>query len=85
VRFVTFSSRDCQPPVPNGCPVCGLAMLCSSDVSAYEQFACCHQCEMRWAEARRTAWAGGWRPSAEDVRAFVAELRAVPFTIPRLV
>ena len=56
--------------IPTFCPVCEFVIKTSDDVLAYSEFQCCHECELKWAQARREIWARGWRPDSDDLLEF---------------
>ena len=53
--------------VPMFCPICEFAMNSSSDVDSFEEFQCCFECEMKWAQSRKIKWKKGWRPHQDEV------------------
>jgi len=77
--FVVIVPTDAEPPVPLACPVCTRLMRTRDDEASWREVGCCERCALIWAQARREAWKGGWRPSPEQVRQ--AEVQRPPMAI----
>jgi len=71
-----------RDPVPLSCPVCDLAMRDSEDARSFTDNDCCSWCEMKWVEPNREAWAGGWRPTQEQVGEEVQRRQSLPVRLP---
>lgn len=56
-----------DPLVDLACSVCTTLYRDRDDDIAHREFGCCHACAIRWAHARREAWATGWRPTKDEV------------------
>lgn len=70
-----------ERPVPLFCDVCDIMMRTDNDVIAWKQSGCCHHCHIKWAAARSTQWAAGWRPSDSDIADEVKRRRALPMGV----
>jgi hypothetical protein len=62
---------------PSFCPVCEFIMKTSDDVMSYSEFECCHECKLKWAQARREIWSRGWRPDEEEIDAFIQQRKNI--------
>lgn len=60
--------------VPAFCPICGRVMLGSRSVTTYYDFGCCRDCWVEWVDYREERWLSGWRPTPEQVDAFIKKL-----------
>jgi hypothetical protein len=47
------------------CSVCKYVLKTHLDETANEKYECCHDCFLRFAEARKDEWLQGWRPKKE--------------------
>jgi len=48
---------------PITCPVCKFFMKSSTDVQHWEEYQCCHDCAVTFAEGHnKNEWKNGWRP-----------------------
>mgnify|MGYP001570108621 CR=1 FL=1 len=60
--------------VPAFCPICERVMLGSRSVTTYYDFGCCRDCWVEWVDHREERWTSGWRPTPEQVAAFIKNL-----------
>lgn len=65
--------------VPAFCPVCERLMTGKESVKTWYNFGSCSDCFIQWIEDREERWHGGWRPSPEQVQAFVTSLKSRAF------
>jgi hypothetical protein len=49
------------------CPICDFIMNNLEDPEFYQEFGCCSECGMKFAQPRRFDWKKGWRPSKIEV------------------
>ena len=62
--------------VPAFCPVCEMVMRGSRSTKTYYDFGCCMHCHIEFVEDREDRWRGGWRPSPEEIEAFLRKIEA---------
>lgn len=60
--------------VPCWCPQCGLPMKGKSTGTFY-RFGVCVMCFIFFIEQREQRWLAGWRPSPEDLQAYLSQVR----------
>lgn len=60
--------------VPAFCPICGWVMRSSRSTRTYYDFGCCMNCHCEFVEDREERWASGWRPTPEQVAAFLRKI-----------
>jgi hypothetical protein len=74
-RGFTFieSSGSVQAPfrVPGFCPICGGLMRGNSSTRTWYDWGCCIGCFIQFIEGREPRWKSGWRPSQEEVKAYI--------------
>lgn len=58
--------------VPVWCPICDLVM--KGDSKTYYDWGCCQLCFIQFVDEREVRWIDGWRPSAEEVEAFISTM-----------
>jgi hypothetical protein len=56
--------------VPAWCPMCEGLMMGSASNTSYYKWDCCVNCFIEFIEGREEKWEAGWRPSAEQIKAF---------------
>ena len=50
------------------CTVCKFILKNFSDLDSFENFECCHECYLKWAESRKDEWKNaGWRPPRDEI------------------
>ena len=55
--------------IPLDCPVCKFFMLKDDDIQYYNEYACCKECAITWAEGpNKEKWKEGWRPADDTVK-----------------
>ncbi len=60
--------------VPAFCPICEMVMRSSRSNTTYYDHGCCMHCHIEFVEDREARWASGWRPSADEVVAFLRKI-----------
>jgi|TARA_Y100000034_G_C6778735_1_gene347861 hypothetical protein len=55
------------------CSVCDYILKSHEDTMSNERYSCCHDCFLRYVEARKDEWANGWRPKKEDIESIRIE------------
>lgn len=58
--------------VPPWCPLCGKPMMGRS-TSTYYDFGVCVYCFIQFIEGREQRWKDGWRPSGEQISAYLSQ------------
>ena len=59
--------------IPLDCPVCKFFMLKDDDIQYYNEYACCKECAITWAEGpNKEKWKEGWRPADDPWLAMTA-------------
>lgn len=79
--FTVIVPAEREHVTPFDCPVCGMVMTTADDANYYRKLKCCYSCGMKWADARRERWLAGWRPSASEIEATVAERKLIPINV----
>ena len=77
--YLVIVPIDAEPPVPLACEICNHVFRNRDDEASYHEFGCCERCSRLWAQSRRQAWQGGWRPTIEQVKA--AESDRMPLAL----
>ena len=80
-KIIVENNADDENRLPLFCPICDLVMNRPGDITSFENFSCCSECSMIWAESRREEWSNGWRPSKEDVEKEVQIRKRAPLSI----
>jgi ubiquitin C-terminal hydrolase len=60
------------------CPICEFVMTSYSDYEAYEEYACCKECFLKFVESRKKKWKEGWRPKREEIDRYKDYTRCHP-------
>lgn len=55
------------------CQVCDFLIKSADDSNTYKTWNTCHDCFLRFIEARKIEWSNGWRPDKEDVESLYSE------------
>ena len=67
---------------PLDCHVCGYFMLTDTDSHDWNEYSCCHECTITWAEGpNKKKWKSGWRPDPEVI---TTEVKRRSKIVPRL-
>lgn len=53
------------------CSICSYPFITYKDFSMKEKYKCCHDCYLKFVEARKNDWNAGWRPNKKDIAAYV--------------
>ena len=61
-------TNDAIGYIPLECPVCCRLVKSQLDTFAFQDYGCCNECMLTWAQARREQWLDGWRPSPKMVK-----------------
>ncbi len=72
-RLIVINNRE-DPGVPLFCPICEFVMSTSDDFDFYQEFSCCEECGVRFAQSRREEWHAGWRPSKDQIKKLKKEI-----------
>lgn len=59
--------------VPCWCPQCGMSMKGKSTQTFYN-FGVCINCFIHFIEGREQRWKDGWRPSSEEMKAYLDQI-----------
>ncbi len=55
--------------VPLSCPVCNYFIDTDQDAQYYNEYKCCFDCGVKWAEGmNKEKWLKGWRPSSDIIQ-----------------
>jgi len=77
--IIKDSDLDIQPI---DCPVCGYFMTTSSDTQYWNEYECCQECGITWAEGpNKKKWKDGWRPDKNIIK---KEIKKRSKIVPRL-
>jgi hypothetical protein len=57
--------------MPIFCGVCSIRFGNSDDEFSYKKFKCCNSCADQWAYSNKEKWLAGWRPSKEQIEAYI--------------
>ena len=63
------------------CPICEFIMNKLEDPEFYQEFGCCSECGMTFAQPMRYKWEKGWRPSKDDVDKLKTEIESKPMNL----
>ena len=55
------------------CQVCNFLIRTGDDAHTFDEWQSCHDCYLRFIEARKDEWIAGWRPEKEDVDKLYSE------------
>ena len=55
------------------CQVCNFLIRTSDDAQTFSKWNSCHDCYLRFIEARKAEWVNGWRPDNEDIEKLYSE------------
>lgn len=61
--------------VPIWCPICK-QMMKGKSTQSYYRWGCCITCQIEFIEDREDRWRTGWRPSEEQVQAYLDRLKS---------
>ena len=51
------------------CNICLFILKTFDDIECFENYGCCHECYLKWAEAKRDEWKNKkWRPTKEEIQ-----------------
>lgn len=50
------------------CSICTYPFLTKEDFETQENYSVCHDCFLKFAEARKQEWKKGWRPSKSQIK-----------------
>ena len=53
------------------CLVCNYPLKYIEDFNKNDQYKCCHECYLNFAEARKKEWLEGWRPSEKNIKSYI--------------
>jgi len=76
--IVIIASEDRGDFIPIVCPECSFLMKTSDDAESYQEFNCCFDCKMKWAERRRKDWMLGWRPTKNEINDEIRKRKKIP-------
>ncbi len=54
------------------CEICKYPLLRLEDFEKDDEYQCCYECYLQFAEARREEWKNGWRPKKADVNSYIS-------------
>ena len=55
------------------CQVCNFLIKTSLDAKTFSEWKSCHDCYLRFIEARKEAWDAGWRPEKAEIEKLYSE------------
>lgn len=55
------------------CQVCNFLIKTADDARTFEKWCACHDCYLRFIEARKEEWQSGWRPSQDVIDELYSE------------
>ena len=73
VEFIVIDNRV-KSETPMFCPICEFVMNTSDDFDFYEEFSCCSECGMKFAQSRPDEWLSGWRPQPDEIEEIKKEI-----------
>ena len=79
--FIMIRPDEDVKPVPIACPVCECLLRSRADEESFTNHGCCERCGVFWVQPNRERWAEGWRPTAAEVAAGLAERPMMTVTI----
>jgi len=53
------------------CKLCKFPLITFLDFEKQENYGCCHNCFLEFAEARKKEWEQGWRPKRKEVDSYI--------------
>ena len=54
------------------CEVCQYPLLSAKDFEKDNEYKCCNECYLQFAESRRDEWKNGWRPKKSVVNSYIS-------------
>ena len=73
-----IKSSELKNKIPLDCPVCGFTIRDQADILAYNDYECCNDCKIVWAEPNLKKWKEGWRPPEEKISKYRENLLSRP-------
>ena len=55
------------------CNLCEIVLITKEDNESFANYECCHDCFLRFVEARKEEYVQGWRPLPKDINNALAE------------
>ena len=59
------------------CEICKFPLLSSEDFEKDNEYKCCQECYLQFAESRREEWKNGWRPKKSVVNSYISIRRKI--------
>ena len=59
------------------CSICQFPLMTLEDFDKNDNYDCCQECYLQFAEARREAWKNGWRPKKTVVNSYISMRRKI--------
>ena len=53
------------------CNICNYPLCSDEDFASNDEYECCHECFLTFAEARKKQWKNGWRPKQKTVDSYI--------------
>ena len=53
------------------CLICNYPLIYFEDFNTNDEYGCCHECYLSFAEARRKEWLEGWRPTEKKIKSYI--------------
>ena len=53
------------------CNICSYPLLSKEDFRYNEEFNCCNECFLTFAESRKVEWQKGWRPEKSKIDSYI--------------
>jgi len=59
------------------CGICQFPLLTFQDFDKNDNYNCCQECYLSFAEARKEEWKNGWRPKKAVVNSYISMRRKI--------
>lgn len=59
------------------CSICQFPLITLQDFDKNDNYDCCQECYLSFAEARITEWKNGWRPKKAVVNSYISMRRKI--------
>jgi len=59
------------------CEVCNFPLISREDFEKDNEYDCCQECFLTFAESRKAEWKNGWRPKKEVVNSYISIRRKI--------
>jgi hypothetical protein len=59
------------------CDICQFPLISLEDFDKNDNYDCCQECYLTFAESRKEAWKNGWRPKKAVVNSYISIRRKI--------